>query len=275
MRILVTGANGFIGRGVTTQLLDRGHEVVAAVITDDPVDPRVKAVNVNIFDIDDLSARFGQLDCVIHLAWEDGFIHNSNKHIKQLPAHCDFVSHCITARIPRLIILGTMHEVGYHEGSIHAWTPCRPQSNYGIAKNALRDYAFKEAAANNTVLQWLRGFYIVDNSPKGSSIFSKIVRAEVNGDKTFPFTSGKPLYDFIDYDDFTSLVADFVTAEPTSGIYNVASGEPESLASRVERFIRDNGFRIKLAYGAYPDRPYDSPAIWADMANTYRVLGGA
>lgn len=34
--------------------------------------------------------------------------------------------------------MGTMHEVGYWEGAIDEHTPCNPQSQYGIAKNAMR-----------------------------------------------------------------------------------------------------------------------------------------
>ena len=32
----------------------------------------------------------------------------------------------------------------------------------------------------------------------------------------------------------------------------------------VERFIKENNYNIKLKYGAFPDRPYDSKAIWGD-----------
>ena len=66
----------------------------------------------------------------------------------------------------------------------------------------------------------------------------------------------------MDYGDFCSLVADVVTGAMGDGIYNISSGHPEKLADRVERFILENGLDIKLDYGAFPDRPYDSPAVW-------------
>lgn len=34
------------------------------------------------------------------------------------------------------------------------------------------------------------------------------------------------------------------------------------MADRVERFIKENQYNIKLQYGAFPDRPYDSKAVW-------------
>lgn len=48
------------------------------------------------------------------------------------------------------------------------------------------------------------------------------------------------------------------------GIINICAGRPEKLADRAEQFIRENNFNITLNYGAFPDRPYDSKAIWGD-----------
>lgn len=41
--------------------------------------------------------------------------------------------------IKTIAVMGSMHEVGFFEGSIDENTPCRPESFYGIAKNALRE----------------------------------------------------------------------------------------------------------------------------------------
>ncbi|NMC61334.1 MAG: NAD(P)-dependent oxidoreductase, partial [Candidatus Methanofastidiosa archaeon] len=57
-----------------------------------------------------------------------------------------------------------------------------------------------------------------------------------------------------------------------TGIINVSSGEPISLADKVESFIEDNNFDIKLKYGVFPDRPYDSPAIWGDNQKITEIL---
>ena len=112
--------------------------------------------------------------------------------------------------------------------------------------------------------QWLRGYYIVGNTSYGNSIFSKIVSAEENGQEYFPFTMGQNQYDFVDYDVFCQQVAAAVSQTEINGIINICSGRPEKLADRVEAFIKENNFSIKLNYGAYPDRAYDSKAVWGD-----------
>ena len=124
----------------------------------------------------------------------------------------------------------------------------------------------------NIKMQWIRGYYIVGNSERGSSIFSKITAAEKEGKEQFPFTTGKNQYDFIDYSLFCKQIANVVINNNILGIINCCSGYPESLASRVERFIKENNYKIKLQYGAFPDRPYDSLAVWGDNSKILQIL---
>ena len=154
--------------------------------------------------------------------------------------------------------------MGFFEGSINENTPCNPQSLYGISKNALRRIVELECMNNNVIFQWLRGFYIVGNTEDGCSIFSKIVQANKAGKKEFPFTQGLNQFDFLDYECFCERVASAVEQTEVTGIINICCGRPERLSDRVERFIKENDFDIKLKYGAFPDRPYDSKAIWGD-----------
>lgn len=143
---------------------------------------------------------------------------------------------------------------------------------HGIAKNALRDLTQMLCKQKNIVFQWLRGYYIVGNSKFGSSIFSKITAAVDEGKTEFPFTLGQNQYDFIDYPDFCAQVAAVVGQKNEQGIINICSGKPEKLADRVERFIKENGYRIKLQYGAFPDRPYDSKAIWGNDTKIRKIM---
>ncbi len=92
-------------------------------------------------------------------------------------------------------------------------------------------------------------------------------------EKEFPFTLGQNQYDFIDYSDFCKQVAAVVNQNQEQGIINICSGRPEKLADRVERFIKENKYNIKLQYGMFPDRPYDSKAIWGDNSKIEKIMG--
>ena len=266
MKILVTGANGYLGKGVVKKLLDYGADVIATDFKSDLIDKRASISCEDIFSLEDPYNFFEKPDVLLHMAWRDGFVRNSLNHINDPPNLYSFISKMVDSGIKQVAVIGSMHEVGFFEGSIDENTPTDPQSLYGISKNALRNAVRLKCQNTETVFQWLRGFYIVGNTEDGSSIFSKIVRAANEGKKNFPFTMGLNQFDFLDYEDFCSLTAMAVMQNKVNGIINICSGRPEKLADRVERFIKENSFDIKLEYGAFPDRPYDSKAIWGNSS---------
>lgn len=272
MKILVTGANGYLGQGIVQAILDAGNEVVASDLKIDNVDKRAVAVAGNMFKIQEPYKYFRKPDALLHLAWRDGFIHYSNAHIDDLPKHFAFIKAMADGGIKQIAVMGSMHEIGFFEGSVSENTPCHPTTPYGIGKNALRDLTEMICKQKNIVFQWMRGYYIVGNSKVGSSIFSKITAAVDEGKKEFPFTLGQNQYDFIDYPDFCLQVAAVVGQQKEQRIINICSGRPEKLADRVERFIKDNKYDIRLQYGAFPDRPYDSKAIWGDDTKIVRIM---
>lgn len=207
MKILVTGANGYLGQGVVKELLNLDCEVIAADFKLDNVDERAKKIEGSLFDVENPYEYFEKPDVVLHMAWRDGFKHYSDNHISDLYKHYNFLNNLIESGVKRVAVMGTMHEVGFWEGAINENTPCNPLSLYGISKNALREMVKMLAAKNEIEYQWLRGYYIVGNSQYGSSIFSKITAAANEGKKEFPFTMGQNQYDFIDYNDFCIQVA--------------------------------------------------------------------
>lgn len=272
MQVTVTGANGYLGRGVVAALLDLGADVFAVDYQTDGVDNRAMRKNLDLFSLKDPFEALGYPDVLLHLAWREGFVHNSPYHLNDLPKHCGFIKQMIDSGIHQVAVMGTMHEVGFYEGCITDETPCRPMNYYGISKNALRQFLEVVGGNSESVWQWLRGYYIVGKAINGSSIFSKIAKAAENGERFFPFTSGANQFDFLDYDDFCKLVALSVLQDEIAGIIEICSGRPESLASRVERYIEENQFDIELQYGQYPDRPYESKAVWGDSSKIEAVV---
>ena len=221
-------------------------------------------MKANLFKIEEPFSYFGYPDVVLHMAWRNGFVHNAETHIEDLPKHYMFLKKMADEGCKQIAVMGTMHEIGFYEGSIKEDTPTHPESLYGISKDALRNMVKLICKNSGAIFQWMRGYYIVGNTEFGSSIFSKITAAEKRGDKTFPFTLGINQWDFIDYKDFCKQVSAVVRQNKINGIINICHGRPEKLAERVERFIKENKYKIKLDYGKFPDRPYDSKAVWGD-----------
>ena len=225
-----------------------------------------------MFNIEDPFNYFGQPEVLLHLAWRNGFVHYSDVHVTDLSKHYKFIKAFSDSAVKRIVVMGSMHEVGFFEGCIKEETPCNPSTPYGISKNALRELTEMLCVQKEKQFQWLRGFYIVGNNNYGSSIFSKIVAAVAEGKTEFPFTTGKNQFDFLDYDDFCEQVARAIVQNEINGIINICSGYPESLADRVERFIKDNGYNISLKDGLFPERPYTSKAVWGDASKIKKIM---
>jgi dTDP-6-deoxy-L-talose 4-dehydrogenase (NAD+) len=272
-KVLVTGAGGYIGRYVVRNLLDLGHEVVAVDMRLDDVDDRAVKLDADIFSgSEKIFEELGSPDVCIHMAWRDGFIHNSDAHIIDLPKHYIFIKNMLEGGLKHIAVMGSMHEVGYHEGAIDENTPNNPLSPYGVAKNSLRQLTLILGDRYKAVVQWIRGYYIYGDDLRNQSIFTKLVQAEQEGKTEFPFTSGKNLYDFTSVEELAEQITAVITQDEVNGIINCCSGKPVSLAEKVEGFIKENGFKIKLKYGAFPDRPYDSPGVWGDATKINQIM---
>ena len=274
MKILVTGANGYIGRHVVRNLLDKGAEVIACDINTDDVDERADRRIFNIFELADgnLFEQLGSPDVCLHMAWRNGFVHNAPTQLGDLSAHYKFLTAMIDGGLKQLAVMGSMHEVGYWEGAIDENTPCNPISMYGIAKDALRRAMLVYTQQKGCIIQWLRGYYILGDDRHNNSIFCKLLIAAEEGKKTFPFTTGKNKYDFIQVDELANQISSVVMQQKVTGIINCCTGNPMSLADRVEQFIKDNNLDIKLEYGAFPDRPYDSPCEYGDATKIKLIM---
>lgn len=272
-RVLVTGAGGFVGKHVVNSLLDMDAEVIAVDLYPQNINPRAKILTTNIFsENDDLYNALMKPDICLHLAWQDGFNHNADSHILNLPNHYRFIKYMLDGGLKHLAVMGTMHEVGYFVGEVNEDTPTNPQSSYGVAKNALRQATSILCTKYGSIYQWLRAYYITGDDESNKSIFTKIVQAEKEGKEIFPFNSGENAYDFIDILELSKYISLSVMQDKITGIINCSSGKPTKLKDRVESFIQEKGFNIKLGYGLFPDRPYDSPSLWGNTDKINQII---
>lgn len=273
--VLITGAAGYMGHHVVKAFLDAGYHVLVNDLNYKGIDERAERQEVDIFSGDkDIYRQMGEPDLLVHLAWRDGFVHNSKAHMADLSKHVVFLQHMIDGGLKAVSVMGSMHEVGYWEGAIDENTPCNPQSMYGVAKNALRQFLLLYTKDKETMVHWLRAYYIYGDDSRGSSIFAKIVQAAEDGKKTFPFTTGKNQYDFIHVDALAEQIMKASVQEEIKGIINVCSGMPVSLGDKVEEFIKDHKYDIKLEYGVFPERAYDSPAVWGNADKILQIMKG-
>lgn len=271
MKVVVTGASGYIGRHVVDALIKMHHEVIAVDMINKGINTDATFLSLDIFS-DDIYNKLGRPDACIHMAWKDGFNHASDAHMGMLSKHYAFIKNMIDGGVKYLSVMGTMHEIGYYEGCVDENTPTNPLSMYGIAKNALREASLLLAEKSNAALMWLRAYYILGDDSNNNSIFTKITQMEHEGKASFPFVSGKNKYDFINVDELAKQIATASTQSEITGTINCCSGKPVSLADKVNEFIEKNHYSIRPDYGKFPERPYDSPAIWGDNTKINLIM---
>lgn len=273
--VLVTGGNGYIGSNVIKALLNMDVHVIAVSRQGNGryIDSRAQTIEYDVFDSDgDTFEELGSPDVCIHLAWRNGFIHNDPSHLDDLPGHFGFISNLVSGGLKHIVVMGSMHELGYVEGAVSENTTADPQNLYGVSKNALRQALAIELGNEDCVFQWLRGYYILGQDERNNSVFTKLLQKARQGEKTFPFSSGTNQYDFISIDDLALEIALTSLQTTVAGVINCCSGRPTPLKDRVEEFILTNHLNIALDYGAFPDRPYDSPVVYGDNSKITRIV---
>ena len=274
VKVLVTGANGYIGSHLVKRLLDCGHEVIAVDLKDNNIDSRALFFSVDIFkEKFDYYTIFKKPDVLVHLACKDVPVHNSIYHIESLPSHFLFIKEMIDNGLKHVVTVGSMHDVGYFEGAISEDTEPKPATFYGIAKDSLRRMVQVYAKENAVIHQHLRFFYTYGDDEKSSgSVFSKILKMAKEGSETFPFTDGKNKFDYIEINELAKQVEAVITQKEIDGIINCCSGKPVAIKEQVEMFISENHLNIRPDYGKYPTRPYDSPCVYGDLKKLTEIL---
>ena len=146
MKVLVTGATGFIGNYVVNELLNRNIDVITS--SSDLSKAREKEWfekttyvehDIHSNNIENLFDKFFKPDILIHLAWAGlNNFKNESHVIEELPKQKVFLENLISNGLKDVTVCGTCLEYGMAEGELHEDMPSVPTIAYPIAKNNLR-----------------------------------------------------------------------------------------------------------------------------------------
>lgn len=276
MKVLVTGANGYIGSHVVETLLEYGFSVIAVDLSDDNLkDKRIVFKHINILaecDSSDLYSRLERPDICIHLAWRNGFEHNSLNHINDLSAHFRFIQNLYSHGVNHFAVAGSFREYGNYEGQTFPELYVEPQSLYSTAKLSLKK-ALEILFLNSKVcFQWFRPFTIYGDDEKNNSIFSKIIKWEAEGKESFPFVDGEQKYDFIEIHDLAFQIVSIISQTEIQGVIDCCSGIPVKIGDFVDSFIKQKKLKIKPIYGAFQKRNYDANMIYGNTEKINSII---
>lgn len=280
MKVLVTGATGFVGRHVVDALLARGHQVVASARNEQKAKTMSWFSKVNFvpFDIssstEDIGTRFDSPDAVIHLTWPGLPKYHSLFHIEEnLPTAYSFLKALIEQGVRQVMVAGTCFEYGRKNGMLSESLPAEPDNSYGIAKNALHQFLTSLSKEKPFALQWVRLFYLYGPGQKPNSLMSQLDDAIKRGDPEFPMSGGEQLRDYLPVEMAAEKMVTILERTEFHGVVNISSGVPVSVRRMVEDRVYQMRSSIALRYGALPYSEHEPFAFWGDSRKLQELTG--
>jgi nucleoside-diphosphate-sugar epimerase len=271
MNVMVTGATGFIGRHVVTELLANGHSVIAIARDLEkakamPWFNEVEFVQCDLHDsYEQLFKRDSLPNAIVHLAWPglpnyQGFFHIS----KNLPADLAFLEAAVNAGISHLVVAGTCQEYGFQYGPLEEEMVAKPTTPYGFAKNVLCEALRLLQKEKQFAFQWMRLFYMHGEGQNKNSLLAQLNSAIEEGKESFNMSMGDQLRDYLPVKEVAKNFIACLENPQIAGIINCCSGKPSSVFDIVSQQIIEKGSNIKLNRGYYPYPNYEPLAFWGD-----------
>lgn len=245
MKLLVTGAYGFIGRHLLHCL---------------PGNIRVFAPGreqLNLLDssnVDKTLANIRPSHC-LHLAWHTGANYaNSPANADWLAAGRHLVESFYRHGGKRFVGMGTCYE--YADSPLpHAEDEaCAvPATPYGQAKLALGQFLQNHCENEALSWAWARAFFITGPGENPSRLVPSLIEALARG-RDFLIKSPKRYLDYMDARDVAACISKLLFS-PHAGIFNICSGQGLYLENLADKLLQIGQFPGRVIYGNEEQRP--------------------
>jgi dTDP-6-deoxy-L-talose 4-dehydrogenase (NAD+) len=260
-RVLMTGAAGFIGRHILSELLKRDVEVVAVLRSN-------VAAPSGLFRIirtDDLfreseafwAEAFVNIDIVLHVAWyaQPGDYVNSPKNLTCMSGTLRMAETAAKAAVKKVVGIGTCFEYDLDAGYLKTSTPLRPRSAYAAAKAGTYLALSQTLPRLGISFAWCRLFYLYGEGEDDRRLVPYL-RSRLAAGEVAELTSGRQIRDFLEVSEAARQVT-AVTLSEDEGVYNICSGKPVTVADLAQSIAKEYGRPDLLKFGARPDNAED------------------
>lgn len=207
-KAIVTGANGFVGAAVTSELLQHGWEVFAVVRNESSDLFRLSAAKSNLHVIYSEMSNYkslttdmlniGKLDLFYHFAWEGcsgSKRSDPSCQMANIEHSLDAIRLCSDIRCKRFVMACSIMEYEV----IHTGFSGKPLTNNSIYSSAkLAADLMGKALADSLGIEYLRGIIsnIYGPGETNPRFINTTIKKMLSGEYCV-FTSGKQMYDFI------------------------------------------------------------------------------
>ena len=272
MKVLVTGANGFVGSYLVSELVGRGHEVVAGVRNERGNIPvGVETCSFQLGQIDEMKEALRQTepDVIFHLAGQSNVPYAWNDPAETLQVNAvgtvDLIKAAYeTVPVARIFTVGSSEEYGIAAKEyelLHEEVECKPQNPYASSKFIAGQVSMQLAQKYGMNIIHLRPFnHFGPRQRKGFVIsdFSSQIAAIETGQMEPVISVGNldAWRDFTDVRDIVRAYALLIEKEGLeNGIYNVSSGTPRKVGDILQQLIELSTRSIEVIIDPAKYRP--------------------
>lgn len=258
MRVLVTGASGFVGRAVLDELGARGLEAIAVSRSARPV-VAAQARRVLSEPSDALAVRdlllAAQPDIVLHLAG----VSSAPSYSGLYEANVVFAANLMDAalampRKPRVLLAGSAAEYGPVAAAlqpVREHVACRPNTAYGVSKLAQTNHALIAASRGLPVVVARLFNPIGAGMPKSLALGSFAHQIASMGPRGGVLSTGDldVVRDFMDIRVAAQLLVDLALASDAGEeVVNICTGSGQRLLDLTQRLIAVSGVQVELRH---------------------------
>jgi nucleoside-diphosphate-sugar epimerase len=282
MRVLITGAGGFIGAHVVRAFAQQGHTIFALTRTGSTVEVlsdccgEVHPVKTDLNNHTKVRTLVRQIcpELAIHLAWYavPGKYWAAPENLDCVAASLNLARALADAGCRRLVVAGSCAEYDWDHGFLsETCTPLRPRTFYGTCKNALREMLEAYCARTPMQCAWARFFYLYGPGEDSGRLVPSVILSLLQG-QVARCTRGEQLRDFLYVEDAAAALAAIATSDFTGAI-NIGSGRAVSVRTIVDTIAGILDQRDRVLLGAIPEDPAEPPLLVADVRSLTQNIG--
>jgi nucleoside-diphosphate-sugar epimerase len=276
-RVLLTGASGFIGLHCIPPLLRRGFDVVGTYCASEPSPIEgVRWVKADLLQEDAARRLIDEVSPshLLHLAWyvEPGKMIGHADNLSWVRASIDLLRRFHERGGARCVAGGSCYEYDWRYGYCsEEFTPRKPDTLYGAAKNGLAEVMLGYCAATGLSGAWARMFFLYGPHENPRRLVPAIVLSLLKG---VPAQSshGEQIRDYMHVQDVADGLVSLLDSQ-ARGAYNLASGRATPIRAIVEMLGDLTGRADLLRIGAIPARANDAPLVVGDPGLAQRDFG--
>jgi nucleoside-diphosphate-sugar epimerase len=265
--VLLTGANGFVGRQILRTLADQGASIRAVVRTGQSIAAGGAGIDVvttpDLFEASaDWHAQVCEgVDTVIHAAWyaEPGKYLTSLRNIDCLTGTLRFAQVAARSGVRRFVGIGTCFEYDLRDGTLAVDTPLAPVTPYAAAKAAAFLMMSQQLPIQSVEFGWCRLFYLYGEG-EDSRRLVPYVRERLSAGEPVALTSGEQVRDFLDVKEAAQMIVNFALGARV-GAVNICSGTGITVRALIEGIADEYGRRDLLQFGVRQNNLVDPPLV--------------